>query len=139
MSTIGDHDKKKRFEPFEKKMRGAGLNDMLIEAFRFYYYQLLSDRAGLIGRSEIDPVHEIPDAERLKNYSSHGQTFLKKTVVIKLNGGLGTGMGLNKAKSLLEVKEGLTFLDIIARQVLHFRSAYGCDLPLVLMNSFSTQ
>jgi UTP--glucose-1-phosphate uridylyltransferase len=139
MPKISDHEKKKRFEPFEEKMQGAGLNDMVIEAFRFYYYQLLSNRTGLIGRSEIDPVDEIPDAERLKDYSSHGQTSLKKAVVIKLNGGLGTGMGLNKAKSLLEVKNGLSFLDVIARQVLHFRSTYGCDLPLVLMNSFSTQ
>ena len=84
MPKISDHEKKKRFEPFEEKMRGAGLNDMVIEAFRFYYYQLLSNGAGLIGRSEIDPVDEMPDAERLKDYSSHGQTSLKKTVVIKL-------------------------------------------------------
>jgi hypothetical protein len=37
--------------------------------------------------------------------------------VLKLNGGLGTSMGLEKAKSLLEVKDGKTFLDLIAEQV----------------------
>jgi UTP--glucose-1-phosphate uridylyltransferase len=60
-------------------------------------------------------------------------------VVLKLNGGLGTSMGMTRAKSLVEVKNGLTFLDLIARQVLHLRGAYDCRLPLVLMNSFRTR
>ena len=46
-------------------------------------------------------------------------------MVIKLNGGLGTGMGMDKAKSLLPVRGGLTFLDIVARQVLHIRQIDG--------------
>ncbi len=45
------------------------------------------------------------------------QALLTKTAVLKLNGGLGTSMGLEKAKSLLVVKDGLTFLDLIAEQV----------------------
>ncbi len=46
--------------------------------------------------------------------------------MIKLNGGLGTGMGLQKAKSLLDVRGGETFLDLIAKQVLHLRAdAWG--------------
>ena len=59
--------------------------------------------------------------------------------MIKLNGGLGTSMGMSRAKSLLEVKEGLAFLDVIARQVLSLREASGARLPLVLMNSFHTR
>ena len=59
--------------------------------------------------------------------------------MLKLNGGLGTSMGMTKAKSLLEVKDGLTFLDIIARQILEARSRLGARLPLVLMNSFATR
>ena len=58
--------------------------------------------------------------------------------MIKLNGGLGTSMGMEKAKSLLEVKEGHTFLDIIVRQILELRSQHGARLPLVLMDSFHT-
>ena len=58
--------------------------------------------------------------------------------MLKLNGGLGTGMGLEKAKSLLRVRDELTFLDIIARQFLHLRSALAPQLRLILMNSFST-
>jgi UTP--glucose-1-phosphate uridylyltransferase len=60
-------------------------------------------------------------------------------VAIKLNGGLGTSMGMTRAKSLVEVKDGLSFLDITARQVLGLRERYGARLPLVLMNSFYTR
>ena len=60
------------------------------------------------------------------------------TVVIKLNGGLGTSMGMDRAKSLLCVRRGLSFLDVIARQVLHLRREYGATLPLIFMNSFRT-
>jgi UTP--glucose-1-phosphate uridylyltransferase len=60
-------------------------------------------------------------------------------VVIKLNGGLGTSMGMDRAKSLLCVRRGLSFLDIIARQVLHLRESHGAQIPLLLMNSFATR
>jgi UTP--glucose-1-phosphate uridylyltransferase len=59
--------------------------------------------------------------------------------VIKLNGGLGTSMGMTGAKSLVTVKDGLTFLDVAARQVLALRESTGARLPLVLMNSFYTR
>ena len=58
--------------------------------------------------------------------------------MIKLNGGLGTSMGMTQAKSLIEAKDGLTFLDVIARQVLELRERSGARLPLVLMDSFRT-
>jgi UTP--glucose-1-phosphate uridylyltransferase len=47
-------------------------------------------------------------------------------------------MGMDRAKSLLCVRKGLSFLDIIARQVLHLRERYDATLPLLLMNSFRT-
>ncbi len=59
--------------------------------------------------------------------------------MIKLNGGLGTSMGVTGPKSALPVKDGLSFLDIIARQILSTRQAYDVPLPLVLMNSFRTK
>jgi UTP--glucose-1-phosphate uridylyltransferase len=59
-------------------------------------------------------------------------------VIIKLNGGLGTSMGMDKAKSLLPVRKGKTFLDIIVDQVRHARAAYRIPLPLLFMNSFRT-
>ena len=44
-------------------------------------------------------------------------------MVVKLNGGLGTSMGLDKAKSLLTVKDGMTFLDLTARQIIELRTS----------------
>ena len=60
-------------------------------------------------------------------------------MVIKLNGGLGTSMGMDRAKSLLEVKDGMAFLDVIAEQIVALRRATGARIPLVLMNSFATR
>ena len=65
--------------------------------------------------------------------------MLDQLVVVKLNGGLGTSMGLSGPKSLLEVKPGATFLDIAARQVLALRERHGARVPLVLMNSAITR
>jgi UTP--glucose-1-phosphate uridylyltransferase len=47
-------------------------------------------------------------------------------------------MGLEAAKSLLEVRDGLSFLDVIARQVLWARQEYGVRLPVLFMDSFRT-
>ncbi|XP_021299203.1 UTP--glucose-1-phosphate uridylyltransferase [Herrania umbratica] len=64
--------------------------------------------------------------------------LLDKLVVLKLNGGLGTTMGCTGPKSVIEVRNGLTFLDLIVIQIEHLNSKYGCSVPLVLMNSFNT-
>jgi len=123
-----------RFAPFAARMRQDGLPTILIDTFREHYRQLLAGATGLIAEEEIRPVPELPDAETLPAHLAEiGQQALPKTILLKLNGGLGTGMGLERAKSLLVVKEGLTFLDVIARQALH------AGAPLVLMNSFATR
>jgi UTP--glucose-1-phosphate uridylyltransferase len=64
---------------------------------------------------------------------------LEKLVVIKLNGGLGTSMGLKKVKTLLKVKGELNFLDIIARQILELREESEKNIPLLFMHSFNTR
>ncbi|XVF80788.1 hypothetical protein PTKIN_Ptkin15bG0103300 [Pterospermum kingtungense] len=64
--------------------------------------------------------------------------LLDKLVVLKLNGGLGTTMGCTGPKSVIEVRNGLTFLDLIVIQIENLNSKYGCNVPLVLMNSFNT-
>ncbi len=122
------------FAPFAEQMRADGLPDIVIRSFHFYYDQLAAGRTGFIPEAEIRPVRSLPDREQLSPALKRtGRAALAKTVILKLNGGLGTGMGLKKAKSLLTVKDGLTFLDIVARQALHVGA------PLVLMNSFSTR
>jgi UTP--glucose-1-phosphate uridylyltransferase len=64
--------------------------------------------------------------------------LLDKLVVLKLNGGLGTTMGCTGPKSVIEVRNGLTFLDLIVVQIESLNSKYGCSVPLLLMNSFNT-
>ncbi len=121
------------FTPFLHKMQAAGLPHIFIQTFAGYYEQLAAGETGLIPESVIEPVTDLPDADQLPpDLTAVGQRLLAQTAVIKLNGGLGTSMGLRQAKSLLPVKNGLSFLDIIARQVMQ------AGVPLLLMNSFAT-
>jgi UTP--glucose-1-phosphate uridylyltransferase len=120
-----------------EKMRGAGVADAAIDAFAELYERLAGGATGLIGEDEIEPVESVPDAEELPG--ADGSDLLDQAVVIKLNGGLGTSMGMTRAKSLLEARDGQTFLDLIARQVLALRERSGARVPLVLMNSFATR
>jgi UTP--glucose-1-phosphate uridylyltransferase len=127
------------FAPFERKMRAAGCPLEAIESFRHYYAELRAGHTGMLGRREIGPVEDVPRAGDLTPHRAAGGAALDRCVVLKLNGGLGTSMGMTRAKSLLPVKDGLCFLDVIVRQVLHLRRTYRSRLPLVLMNSFRTR
>jgi UTP--glucose-1-phosphate uridylyltransferase len=118
-----------------EKMQREGGPDAAIATFRHYYEQLEAGESGMIPEDTIEPLRELTDAEELPERDAP----LDQAVVIKLNGGLGTSMGMDRAKSLLEVKDGLTFLDVIARQVLALRESSGARVPLVLMNSFYTR
>ncbi len=122
------------FEEFKQKMDLENLPDIFIRNFEQYYQQLSEGATGQIPEDQISPVQSLPDAETLSEREIRaGNENISKVVFLKLNGGLGTSMGLEKAKSLLVIKEGLTFLDIIARQ------SIDRDVRLLLMNSFSTQ
>lgn len=120
-----------------EKMRAEGLGDAAVESFARQYRRLREGETGTLAESEIEPVSELPDADELTEEASN--ELLDQAVVVKLNGGLGTSMGMTKAKSLLEVKDGKTFLDLIAEQVLDLRGRSGARLPLVVMNSFATR
>lgn len=122
------------FTPFAERMQAEGLPEIVIRTFEYYYDKLSRGETGLIAERDIAPVASLPDAETFgADLREAGRRVLSETILLKLNGGLGTGMGLEKAKSLLVVKDGLSFLDIIARQALL------SDVPLVLMNSFNTR
>ncbi len=127
------------FQPFAAQMSEAGLAPIVIDTFHYYYDQLVQGNTGMIGENELQAVPTLPDANNLQHFAEAGRQALARSVIIKLNGGLGTSMGLDKAKSLLKVKDGLSFLDIIARQVLDLRKESGSPVPLVLMNSFNTE
>jgi len=128
-----------RFAPFERKMAAEGVPELAIRAFRHYYEQLRAGRTGTLSRDEIEPLEDVPRAGDLSRHREAGLAALDRTAVIKLNGGLGTSMGMRGAKSLLRVKDDLRFLDVIAHQVLALRRAHGGRLPLVLMDSFHTR
>lgn len=127
------------FAPFATKMMEAGMPAAAIRMFRHYYTQLYEGETGLIEGQAAQPVESLPTIADLTAYTDAGKAALTQTAVIKLNGGLGTTMGMEGPKSLITVKEGLSFLDIIVRQILHLRETHEVDLPLVLMNSFNTQ
>ena len=124
-------------EQARAKMVDAGVDPVAIEVFTHYYRMVESGETGMIPESSIEPV-DIPALADADLPSPAPTDGLGRTVVVKLNGGLGTSMGLDRAKSLLEVRDGLTFLDIIARQVLWARQEYDVALPLVFMDSFRT-
>ncbi len=138
-SSLNENEIERQFEQFATQMQAAGLEQVVIDTFKYYYTQLVQGNTGLIGEDQISPIIGLPDAEQLTECGEIGRAALPHTVVLKLNGGLGTSMGLDKAKSLLTVKDGLSFLDIIARQVLNLRKQSNGLVPLVLMNSFNTQ
>ena len=117
-----------------EKMRREGLPEAAIDTFRHYYEQLAEGETGMLPESEIEPVEDVQQLDDLPD----GDPPLDEAVVLKLNGGLGTSMGMTQAKSLIEAKDGQTFLDVIARQVLELRERSGARLPLVLMDSFHT-
>jgi UTP--glucose-1-phosphate uridylyltransferase len=119
------------------KMSNAGIDPVAIETFAHYFRLLEHGETGLIPESSIEPL----DSESLGDVEVDDETAsaaLRTTAVIKLNGGLGTSMGMERAKSLLCVRRGMSFLDIIAKQVLHLRREHDAPLPLMFMNSFRT-
>lgn len=120
-----------------EKMAAAGVDEVAIETFAHYYRLLEHGETGMIPESAIEPV-DMPSLGSLEVDPEAGAAALRATAVIKLNGGLGTSMGMDRAKSLLCVRRGLSFLDIIARQVLHLRKEHDATLPLLFMNSFRT-
>jgi UTP--glucose-1-phosphate uridylyltransferase len=118
-------------------MAAEGVDEVAIDTFAHYYRLLEHGETGMVPESTIEPI----SMEKLDDVEVDDETAaqaIRGTAVIKLNGGLGTSMGMERAKSLLCVRKGLSFLDIIARQVLHLREQYDATLPLLFMNSFRT-
>lgn len=134
---MGMHGRSSGLEMARQKMADAGVDPVAIETFAHYYRLLEHGETGMIAESAIEPI----DIEALADTEVSAEVAadaIGTTAVIKLNGGLGTSMGMERAKSLLCVRRGLSFLDIIARQILHLRKQYDATLPLIFMNSFRT-
>ncbi|ROW01482.1 hypothetical protein VSDG_02267 [Cytospora chrysosperma] len=125
--TVEDPDQKKLFET---EM------DNFFSLFRRY----LNDKAkgNSVNWDRIAPPAQgqVVDYEELGN--SESVEFLNKLAVLKLNGGLGTSMGCVGPKSVIEVRDGMSFLDLSVRQVEYLNRTYGVNVPFLLMNSFNT-
>jgi UTP--glucose-1-phosphate uridylyltransferase len=129
------HSEVKDYLPeFIAKMEAEGLSPLVCETFAYYYKQVLTGETGMIFDRDIQPVapDEIEDLANLAEYSAAGKQAYPNAIRIVLNGGLGTSMGLTGPKSLLEVKNGQSFLGLILRQ------AQNRALRLAFMNSFNT-
>lgn len=125
-------------QPFVDRMRNAGVPASAIASFRFHYRRLIGGEQGFLPEKDIQPIESLPDSETFDQYLEAGRSAVTNVAMIKLNGGLGTSMGLERAKTLLPVRGNLNFLDLIAQQVLALRKHLGADIPLVLMNSYHT-
>jgi UTP--glucose-1-phosphate uridylyltransferase len=122
----------------QDKMASAGIPQQAIDVFTYYYRQLEEGVSGFIPEDSIEPLLDPSMLSDTAVSEKDAAAALEKTVIIKLNGGLGTSMGMDKAKSLLPVRKAKSFLDIIVDQVRHARARYGIQLPLLFMNSFRT-
>jgi UTP--glucose-1-phosphate uridylyltransferase len=123
----------------EEKMRRAGLPPSAFAAFRGNFERLLCGAQTLLPSEDLEPVQGVPRFEELPDPSAAGRAALDRLVLIKLNGGLATSMGLRGPKSLVPVRDGRSFLDLIVAQTLALRERHGARLPLVLMDSAGTR
>ncbi|GAA6054870.1 hypothetical protein JCM3770_004261 [Rhodotorula araucariae] len=127
IQKIDDPDYKKAFEAE-------------MQSFFILFNRYLAERAKgqKIDWDKIQP----PTAEQVVRYADLPEvtdpSLLDKLAVLKLNGGLGTTMGCVGPKSIIEVREGMTFLDLSVRQIEHLNSAHNVNVPFILMNSFNT-
>ncbi|KAI9197866.1 hypothetical protein LWI28_005747 [Acer negundo] len=82
----------------------------------------------------------VPDDSLVPTLTNPSETkkLLDELVVLKLNGGLGKIMGCTGPKSVIKACNGLTFLHLIVKQIESLNSKYGCNVPLLLTNSFNT-
>ena len=122
------------------KAEAGGVRAAELAALRRRLSQLSEQRAGYLPGGVLEPLPDLTCLDELPEPPpGQARDVLDRLVVVKLDGGLGTGMGLSGPKSLLEVKPGARFLDVIATQVLALRERLGARLPLVLMNSAASQ
>ena len=121
-------------DEFTAKMEREGLPPIVIYTFAHYYGKILLGESGLLRENDIDPIgpQGLQHIAGLKAFANAGTKALKRAVMIILNGGLGTSMGLTGTKSLLKIKNGSSFIEIILKHA----AQHG--VKLCFMNSFST-
>ncbi|XP_022085959.1 UTP--glucose-1-phosphate uridylyltransferase-like isoform X1 [Acanthaster planci] len=111
------------------------------EGFKELFSRFLAETGPSVHWEDIQPLSDdaVTSYDKLQDYDPEEvRQLLDKLVVIKLNGGLGTSMGCKGPKSVISVRNDLTFLDLAVQQIEYLNKTYGSSVPLVLMNSFNT-
>ena len=121
----------------EQKMRDDGQPDEAIASFHSAFRRLAAGEESLMPSSELEPAGDVPELAQLPVEDAAGA--LERFAMIKLNGGLATTMGLQQPKSLVQARDGRSFLELIIGQTLALREAHDVRLPLILMNSEATR
>jgi len=121
----------------EHKMRAAGQPEEAVRNLRNAYERLVAGRPVMLASADLEPAGEVPKLDELPD--ADAADALAAVALVKLNGGLATTMGLRRPKSLVEARDGLTFLDIVIGQTLELRRRHGIRLPVVLMDSEATR
>lgn len=125
-----------------EKMRSYGESESEINAFMhlFSAFNSLKDDSW-IREKDVEPLKEVPSIRDIVAEEADPKD-LACTAFIKLNGGLGTSMGLKAPKSALPVVgengQSLSFLDVIVRQIQTSRQRLGMPFPLIFMDSLHT-
>lgn len=133
------------FEHSAEKMKANGMSDTAVAQFkRLYDVWRHEEASSWIREDSVEPLTGVPSFHDVYETIDHDKAVdaFAKTAFLKLNGGLGTSMGLECAKSLLPVRrhkaKQMRFIDIIIGQVVTTRTRLNVKLPLTLMNSFRT-
>lgn len=122
------------------KLAADGAGEVACAAFARRLAQLGDPGAGALPSDELEPLDDVPALDALPEPApGEARAVLDRVVVLRLNGGLGTSMGLTAPKSSLTARGGHTFLELIVAQVRALRAAHGVRLPLVLMDSAHTR
>lgn len=103
-----------------------------MEKFNILYKKYINNSDRYLEWDNIEQIDEriLTNYDNLKHIDNNN--LKDKVCLIKLNGGLGTTMGCTGPKSLLKVKDDLTFMDITIQQ------SKKEGVQLVLMDSFYT-
>ncbi|MGM0462864.1 MAG: UTP--glucose-1-phosphate uridylyltransferase [Fibrobacterota bacterium] len=127
-------------EEFRNKMRRAGIKDSVTALFITQLNRLSEGDMGFIREKDLSPVEygSLLKKSELSSYREAGKKALQKCAMIKLNGGLGTSMGLQGPKSFLPVRNQTRFIDLVVRQIESLRKEYSSPVPLIFMNSHVT-
>ena len=92
------------FEQSAQKMREQGMSEIAISQFRHAYHVWASEKeSAWIREDAVEPLHGVRSFHDVYKTIDHDKAVhaFAKTAFLKLNGGLGTSMGLQCAKSLL--------------------------------------